>query len=254
MGTSIHILILLFLLYSAMGWMLEVAFHYYKKRRFVNRGFLKGPFCPIYGTGAILMLVAVGPYRDYPVVFALGAFIVPTILELVVGIVLMKLFKARWWNYSGCRFNYRGFICLRFSLMWGMFSYVFIGWLNPVAEKLIDSLPPDLTRLSAVMLFSLFAVDTVFTVYKLIDFKSGLEAVKLEKDEILLMLSAKYDKAENALRTKVKFYNNHIDQFIMRQRRFIDSYPELTSAYFKDVLDDIRDNVSRVKEKIRNRR
>jgi hypothetical protein len=138
--------------------------------------------------------------------------------------------------------------------MWGMFSYVFIGWLNPVAEKLIDSLPPDLTRLSAVMLFSLFAVDTVFTVYKLIDFKSGLEAVKLEKDEILLMLSAKYDKAENALRTKVKFYNNHIDQFIMRQRRFIDSYPELTSAYFKDVLDDIRDNVSRVKEKIRNRR
>ncbi|HSP47238.1 MAG TPA: hypothetical protein VLN47_04090 [Clostridiaceae bacterium] len=94
--------------------------------------------------------------------------------------------------------------------------------------------------MATVIAFSLFAIDVVFTIYKLIDFKASLEAVKREKEELALLIASRVDRAEAIFLEKMEFYQDHIEQLIKRQRRFFNSYPELSSNYFRDVLKDIK--------------
>lgn len=243
MEHSVNVHVLLFLIYSFIGWIIEVIFHFIKKRRFVNRGFLKGPVCPIYGTGAMLVILTVEPLRDNLLLFILGAFLVPTLLELFVGIALHTIFKARWWNYSNRKYQYKGYISLLFSSLWGAFVFVFIWFFHPAIRNVLMAYPENEVRMVTVMAISLFAVDVIFTVYKLIDFKASLETVKREKEELALLIASRVDRAEYLFKEKMEFYQAHIEQLIKRQKRFFDSYPDLSSNYFRDVLKDIKGTI-----------
>lgn len=243
MEHSVNVHVLLFLIYSFIGWIIEVIFHFIKKKRFVNRGFLKGPACPIYGTGAMLVILTVEPLRDNLLLFSLGAFLVPTLLELIVGIALHTIFKARWWNYSNRKYQYKGYVSLLFSSLWGAFVFVFIWFFHPGIRSVLMAYPEGEVRIATVMAISLFAIDVVFTVYKLIDFKASLEIVKREKEELALLISSKVDRAESLFKEKMEFYQAHIEQLIKRQKRFFNSYPDLSSNYFRDVLKDIKGTI-----------
>ena len=240
MGHSMNVHVLLFLVYSFIGWLIEVIFHFIKKKKFVNRGFLKGPVCPIYGTGAMLVILTVEPLRDNLLLFTIGAFLVPTLLELFVGISLHTIFKTRWWNYSNRKYHYKGYVSLLFSSLWGAFVFVFIWFFHPGIRNLLMGYPESDVSMATVIAFSLFAIDVVFTIYKLIDFKASLEAVKREKEELALLIASRVDRAEAIFLEKMEFYQDHIEQLIKRQRRFFNSYPELSSNYFRDVLKDIK--------------
>lgn len=243
MEHSLNVHVLLFLVYSFIGWMIEVIFHFIKKKRFVNRGFLKGPVCPIYGTGAMLVILTVEPLRDNLLLFILGAFLVPTLLELFVGIALYTIFKTRWWNYSNRKYQYKGYVSLLFSTLWGVFVFIFIWFFHPGIRSVIMAYPESEVRMAAVIGLSLFAIDVVFTIYKLIDFKASLETIKREKEELALLIASKVDHAEIVFKEKMGFYQEHIEQLIKRQKRFFDSYPELSSNYFFDVLKDIKETI-----------
>lgn len=120
MEFSLYEIFWYFVIYAVLGWVVEVCFCSINTGGFVNRGFLNGPVCPIYGFGMVAVLVCLWPLRhNIPVLYA-GAVLLTSALELVTGWVLKKLFHTSWWDYSNMRFNLGGYICLRFSLVWGV--------------------------------------------------------------------------------------------------------------------------------------
>ena len=131
-----------FFLYAFLGWCAEVAFAACKTGRLVNRGFLNGPVCPIYGFGMLAAVTALGPVRGSLPALFFGGGLLATALELVGGWALMTLFHARWWDYSDKPFNLGGYICLRFSLLWGLGVTAVMRLVDPAVEngwyRLID--------------------------------------------------------------------------------------------------------------------
>ena len=120
MTYTIYELLCFFVIYSVLGWCLEVCFCTINTGQFVNRGFLNGPVCPIYGFGMVIVLVALTPLaHSLPVLFVGGALLTSA-LELAAGWILKKVFHTSWWDYSDVPFNLGGYICLKFSLAWGV--------------------------------------------------------------------------------------------------------------------------------------
>ena len=117
---SLYEIAMYFFLYAFLGWCCEVIYATLKTGKFVNRGFLNGPVCPIYGTGVVLLLLALTPLRDYAWAVFLAAALICSALELITGFVLEKLFHKKWWDYSDRHFNLCGYICLEMSLLWGV--------------------------------------------------------------------------------------------------------------------------------------
>lgn len=111
-------LIYFFVFYSFAGWCLEVLYYFKNERRFVNRGFLYGPFCPIYGFGVLFLVVFLDNYKhNIFALFFLACFFT-TVLEYITGFVLEKAFKTKWWDYTDDPFNIHGRVCLLYSLLW----------------------------------------------------------------------------------------------------------------------------------------
>ena len=123
-GFSLYQTLAYFLIYSCLGWCLEVVYAAVTTGKLVNRGFLNGPVCPIYGFGMVIVLYALTPLVDNTLLLYLGGVILPSALELVGGWALYKLYRTRWWDYSDYPFNIGGYICLEFCLLWGVGTLV----------------------------------------------------------------------------------------------------------------------------------
>ena len=123
-GFSLYHILAYFLIYSCIGWCLEVIYAAATTGQLVNRGFLNGPVCPIYGFGMIIVLFALTPLQHSILLLYIGGVILPSALELVGGWALYKLYHTRWWDYSDFPFNIGGYICLEFCLLWGVGTLV----------------------------------------------------------------------------------------------------------------------------------
>lgn len=132
---------LCFFIYGFLGWCTEVAFAAGKERRFVNRGFLNGPICPIYGVGVVAVVVLLEPYKNNLLVLYVASIIVVTALEWVTGFILEKLFHSKWWDYSNMPLNLNGYVCLLFSLIWGVACVAIVKWIHPLIYKGVKILP-----------------------------------------------------------------------------------------------------------------
>ena len=117
---NVYIYIILFFIYSFLGWSIEVFREFQDKNHFVNRGFLIGPICPIYGVGGVLMLLTLGKYKDSPIVLFCMSIIIFSILEYFTSYIMEKLFKARWWDYSNNKYNLNGRICAETMIPFGL--------------------------------------------------------------------------------------------------------------------------------------
>ena len=115
----LYLTLWIFFVYAFLGWCTEVGYAALRTGRFVNRGFLNGPVCPIYGFGMVIVLFTLEPLAENILLLFLGSVVLTSALEWITGLVLEKLFHQRWWDYSDEPFNVGGYICLRFSLMWG---------------------------------------------------------------------------------------------------------------------------------------
>lgn len=134
-------IMLCFFIYGFLGWCTEVAFAAGKERRFVNRGFLNGPICPIYGVGVVAVVVLLEPYKNNLLVLYVASIIVVTALEWVTGFILEKLFHSKWWDYSNMPLNLNGYVCLLFSLIWGVACVAIVKWIHPLIYKGVKILP-----------------------------------------------------------------------------------------------------------------
>lgn len=152
-------LILLFTAYSFLGWVCETIWCSVGERKLVNRGFLSGPWCPVYGFGALIILLFVLPLSKYPLVVFVLAVISTSVLEYFTGWLLETLFRTKWWDYSEKRFNIKGRVCLLNSTMFGLLGLLLVYIINPAVEAGIGKVPIDGQRLLASTLFVLFFFD-----------------------------------------------------------------------------------------------
>ena len=153
-----------FLLYSFLGWCLEVAYHAVSKGVIVNRGFLNGPLCPIYGVGMICVLTLLDPLRNHLIPLYICGTLFATLIELVGGFVLYKLFHMRWWDYSNEPFNLGGFICARFSLAWGLCTLFAVKLVHPFVELNVRIMDRPLGYAFVIAGYVLFVADCIITV------------------------------------------------------------------------------------------
>ena len=138
---QIYRLLLYFFLYSFLGWCTEVAYATVKERRFVNRGFLGGPWCPIYGVGVSAVVTLLDGFQDSLLLLYLSSFVLVTLIEGMTGFIMDKIFHHKWWDYTGLPFNIGGYVCLPFSIAWGAACLVIVTGVHPVIERLVGLLP-----------------------------------------------------------------------------------------------------------------
>lgn len=157
-------LLWIFFLYAFLGWCTEVSYAALRTGKFVNRGFLNGPVCPIYGCGVVVVLAGLEPLKGNFVLLFLGSVVLTSTLEWATGFVLEKLFRQRWWDYSDKPFNLGGYICLEFSIMWGFACLFVVDILHPSIEFFIRLIPHTLGWVLLGLFSAAMAVDLAATV------------------------------------------------------------------------------------------
>ena len=153
------ILIALFLIYSFIGWIVEVSAFLIQDHKFVNRGFFIGPVVPIYGTGGILITILLTKYQSDPIVLFCMGVIVCSILEYLTSYIMEKIFKTRWWDYSNKKFNINGRICLSNLLLFGIMGLVMVYLINPFLMDILNKIDPILLKCVVSMVMVLFVID-----------------------------------------------------------------------------------------------
>lgn len=162
---------LFFYLYSFIGWVCEELYCSIPAKRWVNRGFLKGPVCPIYGCGALMVLFLLQPLYPWPLALFFGAAAASGILEYFTSWGMERLFHTKWWDYSHRRFHLQGRVCLGNLLLFGFLLSVLCYWLHPRLEGLMGLLPPWAAFFTAMLCTGLFLWDLISTVRSLIQFQ-----------------------------------------------------------------------------------
>lgn len=177
---DLKILFLLFIAYSMIGWMIEVVATYPDTKCFVNRGFLIGPYCPIYGNCALAMVLLLHNVKS-PVLLFVLSIIICSAGEYITSYLMEKLFHARWWDYTKNKFNINGRICLVNSLAFGVLGFLLVKFVNPFALSLFDKLSPLTINILFYTILTLFLIDNFISFKIIIKIKDmGVKYVHLD--------------------------------------------------------------------------
>ena len=183
-GFSLYQVFAYFLIYSCLGWCLEVIYAAVTTGQLINRGFLNGPVCPIYGFGMVIVLFALTPLSHSLLLLYLGGVILPSALELVGGWALYKLYHTRWWDYSDYPFNIGGYICLEFSLLWGVGTLIVMKLVHPIIADAVALIPPLVGLILMFLLYGIYAADTIATAFAASDLARDLDALEKVADSM----------------------------------------------------------------------
>ena len=181
---SIYYSILYFFVYGFLGWCTEVIFAAFKQHRFVNRGFLNGPICPIYGVGVTLVIAGLEAFQSNLLLLYISSVILVTVLEGVTGWAMDKLFHNKWWDYSKLPFNIGGYVCLLFSLIWGVACVFIVYFVHPLIHQVLSLIPHTAgIALIAILGIALLS-DIIVTTSAIAKFNQYLERLKHITDEL----------------------------------------------------------------------
>lgn len=186
---------LLFFIYSVIGWFVEVTYVYIGTKKFINRGFLIGPYIPIYGYSALIMALYLTQYKDNPLTVFLLAIFICTFIEYMISFNMEKLFNARWWDYSNSKFNINGRVCLKNGLGFGFLSLLLIYLINPWLVNLLEKLNPKLLIIISVICLVIFVFDFITSLIVTFDIKNKIK--KFDSDsttEIRELINEKIKK------------------------------------------------------------
>ncbi|MBO4515112.1 MAG: hypothetical protein J5721_05480 [Lachnospiraceae bacterium] len=204
-----------FYIYCFFGWCFESAYVSLKTRKWTNRGFMHGPFLPLYGSGAIMMLVVSAPFQRSLALTYVAGCVGATILEYVTGVVMEALFKVRYWDYSKQKFNFQGHICLRSTLAWGGLTILMTGWIHGYVEQGTSWIPAQtLTAVTFVMTAVIFADFALSfkTAMDLRDLLIKLETAKAELGHLQKRMDVVVALTTEELEQRVKEYREGIRQ------------------------------------------
>lgn len=273
MPQNIYQAVWIFIIYAFLGWCSEVAFAAVNKGKFVNRGFLNGPVCPIYGVGMLIVVLCLWNLRDRPLLLFLGSALLTTALEFVTGFVLERFFHDKWWDYSDMPFNIKGYVCLKFTILWGLAASFIIGAIHRFIYMLIEKTPFVLGVILLAVFSTAFIADFTVTLTALVKLPKKLKAMAeaeralravsdkigenisdttiaaKEKGEALAEenkprleeLKAEYEK-------KKKEFSAMLERNFV-QRRIFKAFPNLKNGRYKAIFDRISELKLKVTEK-----
>lgn len=184
MPQTVYEFLCIFVIYACLGWCTEVAYAAMDLGKFVNRGFLNGPYCPIYGVGVLIVIGALTPLKHNLLILFAGSFLLTSVLEYLTGWILEKVFHNKWWDYSMFPFNINGYVCLKFSVLWGLACSFIMLILHPLVYRFITVFPKAAGFLFLAVFLSAFAVDCLFTVCTILKLNRHLKGI----DEIAGLL------------------------------------------------------------------
>lgn len=240
-----------FFLYAFLGWCMEVAYAAYAEKRFVNRGFLNGPVCPIYGVGVCIVYLLLTPLRDRWVLLFFGSLLLTTALEGLTGLVLEQIFHQKWWDYSDKRWNWKGYICLSMSLLWGLACVVIVHTLFPATDFLIRVFPRVLGIVLLCVFGGLLTADLITTVLVI----SGLQ----RQMKLLFELSGKIREESDKLGKQVskntleltERYEAIAKKSHILRRRLIQAFPTMRSVRYNEQLSELRRRILERERKLK---
>lgn len=233
-GFNFYQLFLFFIIYAMAGWVIEVIFHIFTLKKFINRGFLFGPICPIYGCGAVLMVLLLTPLKENILYLFLGGTILATVLEYITGYILEMVFNTRWWDYSEERFNIKGYVSLRFSLAWGLASIILMKTIHPPIEVFVNSIPNNLFAPLYNLLLVAFVVDLTLTINSLLEFRKMLKELVVIRQK----LDEKIKTKEITLKEKAEFVYSRLKK---RHISLLRAYLHLTTGRLSKIMEEIRE-------------
>lgn len=158
---NLYFYFILFMFYSFFGWCIEIVYTFIKDKNIVNRGFLIGPYCPIYGYGCMFIILLLKKYLDDPFVLFIMSVLICSVLEYVTSYLMEKIFKARWWDYSDRKFNINGRICLETLIPFGLMGCVLMYLINPFISNVILGIPTIIVKIIAIVLFVIYILDNI---------------------------------------------------------------------------------------------
>ena len=267
-------IIIYFITYSFLGWVMESIFRSISEKKIINTGFLKGPFCPIYGVGAIIMLLFLKKFADNLAVLFIVSVVVLTIWEYLVGVLLEKLFHTKYWDYSKNKFNFQGRICLMNSIFWGVLGVVFVKYIHPVIESLGNQIDIKILTFIYAILGIIILVDMIVSIVKIKNIKTTLEKIEKLNDEIKQKLkelaeqsiTKKANKEESQINNKIEILENIqvlIEQLKYKRNKTIlhlyknvyrlkKAFPAINTKEITEVLNK-KVELKEVKEEIKQR-
>ncbi len=219
----IKIYFLFFMIYSIIGWIVEVINEIVTTKNFVNRGFLIGPYCPIYGVGGLLITFFLTRYKSDPIVLFLLSIIICSCTEYFTSYLMEKIYNARWWDYTNRKYNLNGRICLETMLPFGLLGLVMIYIVNPFIINSLNKLDIKVINILFILLISIFLLDIIVSSIVLNDVKNDIKKVDKDNTEEITK------KIKSVLSKNVW------------TRRLFSAFPN--AKYIKDV---IKNNISKV--------
>lgn len=242
LGSSLFEISFYFFYWSLFGWVMEVIVRTLETGGFENRGFLNGPVCPIYGFGVLLIYFFLSPVKNVIFLFVLSVFICSS-LELFVGVMLQKIFHAKWWDYSHERYNYKGFICLKNSLLWGVGCLLVVHVMQPALTVAVDYIPYTVGNVILIILFIIIAADTIFSVNEILHLNEKLKQI----DKITSKLYSGSNIIGENISDEVLEMKNKYDKLVEQAKgsRILKAFPHMMSENYNDTLKTIKDKLNK---------
>lgn len=216
---------------------MECAFCSYIQKKLVHdRGFLIGPYCPIYGWGGIAIYLLLGKYENDPITLFVLAAVGASVLEYVTSYLMEKMFKARWWDYSEKRFNIEGRVCLVNSILFGILGMIFVYFINPFAVDLLHKIPHNILIVISIIIMVIYLADNILSFVIVSKLKSSFS--KLNKDS-----TTDIDKQ---IKEVLKNYNFFI-------RRLFNAFPNFNGEVIPKKLQEIATSIETTTKKKRKK-
>lgn len=253
-----------FIIYSIAGWLLESVFRSFCEKRLLNTGFLNGPLCPIYGIGSIIMILFLEKFQDNIIILFVISLLVLSLWEYAVGVLLEKVFKTRYWDYSDHKININGRVCLSNSIYWGILGVIFIKYIHPFVDNNIELLQPVFIKCVVLIITILFIIDTIISIVMTININTALQKIeelnnqikdKLEEIKKLNNKNIKDDIIEgmqNKVNILKKRKNRLFRKLYRRVYRLKKAFPSIHSSEISEVLSRkielIKKEINKTKE------
>lgn len=263
MNINLLELVIYFIIYSFLGWIMESVFRSICEKKLINTGFLRGPFCPIYGIGATIMFLFLDRFENRPLLLFCIAVIVLTAWEYIVGVLLETIFHTKYWDYSEHKINFQGRICLTNSICWGILGVLFVKYIHPFIQQIIAKVDINLLNYIMAILFTIFLVDTITSIIRVKNIKMTLKKIEEINTEIKEKLKEikklKKEKEEKATATEniqqivenlKKKRNKIIIRLYKNVYRLKKAFPAINTSEITEVLNQ---KIELTKKRVKNK-
>lgn len=235
---ELYILILLFYIYSFLGWIIEIISSLYRYKRFINRGFLIGPIVPLYGFAGVLILIVLSRYDKDPLVFFLLSIILCSSLEYFTSYIMEKIFKNRWWDYSYKKYNINGRICLECSALFGIISIIVYYGITPPILSFLTNFDYNILKYISLVLLIITIIDVILSFNIIINLKNISNNIRFDSTEIITKKVKEILLSKNVL-----------------HRRLVKSFPNMKISnelvYLKEKIKLDKEKLIKEKERIK---